>query len=202
VLVTGAAGGVGSVAVSLLAALGHRVVAATGRPELHDYLTGLGAVGFVAREDLAGTGSRPLESERWAAAVDGVGSTTLASVLRQMRYGGAVAACGLAGGNDLVTTVVPFILRGVRLLGVDSVHCPPGLGPDRVGPPPRAPRRHDDDGQPPGGPGAGRGHPRRPYPWPGRGRHPQLIAARRRIGSRRSGTFPPPPDPRHLPPVT
>ncbi len=124
VLVTGAGGGVGSVAVALLATAGREVVAATGRPEVQDYLRSLGASAFVTREDLAADAGRPLERERWAAAVDGVGSSTLASVLRQTRYGGAVAACGLAGGNDLPTTVLPFILRGVALLGVDSVQCP------------------------------------------------------------------------------
>ncbi|MHB1928093.1 MAG: MDR family oxidoreductase [Acidimicrobiales bacterium] len=124
VLVTGAAGGVGSVAVAVLAGLGHRVAASTGRPHLHGYLTGLGATELVAREELAGDAGRPLESTRWAGAVDTVGSTTLASALRQAQYGAAVAACGLAGGADLPVTVHPFILRGVRLLGVDSVMCP------------------------------------------------------------------------------
>jgi acrylyl-CoA reductase (NADPH) len=124
VLVTGAAGGVGSVAVALLASAGFSVVAATGRPETHGYLADLGAAGFVARSDLAVEPGRPIEKERWAGAVDTVGSTTLASVLRQSRYGAAVTACGLAGGNDLPVTVLPFILRGVRLLGVDSVSCP------------------------------------------------------------------------------
>lgn len=124
VVVTGAAGGVGSVAVAALANLGYRVVAATGRPETHDYLAGLGATAFVTREELAEAGGRPLESERWAGAVDTVGSTTLATVLSQTRYGGVVTACGLAGGSDLPTTVFPFILRAVRLVGVESVRCP------------------------------------------------------------------------------
>jgi acrylyl-CoA reductase (NADPH) len=124
VLVTGAGGGVGSVAVGILAKLGYRVTAATGRPELHDYLRGLGASDFVDREELATESHRPLDKQRWLAAVDTVADTTLASVLRQTRYGGAVAACGIAGGTALSTTVMPFILRGVRLLGVDSVHCP------------------------------------------------------------------------------
>ncbi|MST33018.1 acryloyl-CoA reductase [Acidimicrobiaceae bacterium USS-CC1] len=124
VVVTGAGGGVGSVAVALLAHLGHRVVAATGRPALHEYLRGLGAADFVTREELARAAERPLESARWAGAIDTVGSTTLASVLRQAAYGAPVAACGLAGGDDLPITVLPFILRGVRLLGVDSVQCP------------------------------------------------------------------------------
>jgi acrylyl-CoA reductase (NADPH) len=124
VVVTGAGGGVGSVAVSLLAQLGYRVTAATGRPETHEYLRSLGATGFVSREELAAAAARPLEKERWAAGVDSVGSTTLATLLRQTRYGGAVAACGNAGGNDLSASVLPFILRGVSLLGVDSVRCP------------------------------------------------------------------------------
>lgn len=123
VLVTGAAGGVGSTAVSLLAAKGYTVTAATGRPETHDYLAGLGASGFVDRASLAEKGG-PLQKERWAGAVDSVGSTTLANVLAQTNYGGAVAACGLAGGFDLPATVMPHILRSVALLGVDSVMAP------------------------------------------------------------------------------
>lgn len=123
VLVTGAAGGVGSMAVSLLAAGGYRVTAATGRPETRDYLSGLGATAFIDRADLAEKGG-PLQKERWAGAVDSVGSTTLANVLAQTVYGGAVAACGLAGGFDLPGTVMPHILRGVALLGVDSVMAP------------------------------------------------------------------------------
>jgi len=124
VLVTGAAGGVGSVAVALLARLGHRVVAATGRPETHAYLAGLGACGFIGRAELAQPVTRPLQSERWAAAVDSVGSTTLATLLTQLRYRGAAAACGLAGGADLPASVIPFLLRGVALLGIDSVLSP------------------------------------------------------------------------------
>ncbi|HET9692079.1 MAG TPA: MDR family oxidoreductase [Acidimicrobiales bacterium] len=123
VLVTGAAGGVGSVAVALLAAAGYRVAASTGRPELADHLRAMGATTIVSRAELAEAG-RPLAKERWAAAIDTVGSQTLATVLSQTRYRGAVAACGLAGGNDLPTTVLPFILRNVALLGVDSVQCP------------------------------------------------------------------------------
>lgn len=123
VLVTGAAGGVGSVAVSLLAAKGYRVAASTGRPETHDYLASLGASAFVDRASLAEKGA-PLQKERWSGAVDSVGSTTLANVLSQTVYGGAVAACGLAGGADLPATVLPHILRGVALLGVDSVFAP------------------------------------------------------------------------------
>jgi acrylyl-CoA reductase (NADPH) len=124
VIVTGAGGGVGSVAVAVLAGLGYNVTAATGRTETHDYLRSLGATGLVGRDELAVAATRPLDKERWAAGIDSVGSTTLASILRQTRYGGAVAACGLAGGNDLPATVLPFILRGVSLLGVDSVRCP------------------------------------------------------------------------------
>ncbi len=123
VLVTGSAGGVGSTAISLLAAKGCRVTAATGRPETHDYLASLGATGFVDRAELTEKGA-PLQKERWAGAVDTVGSTTLANVLAQTNYGGAVAACGLAGGADLPATVMPHILRSVALLGVDSVMAP------------------------------------------------------------------------------
>ena len=124
VLVTGAAGGVGSTAVALLAALGHRVVASTGRSELRDYLTGLGAAGLLDRAALAAKPSRPLDSERWAGAVDADGGTTLATLLTQLRYKASVAACGLAGGSDLPASVIPFLLRGVNLLGIDSVMCP------------------------------------------------------------------------------
>lgn len=123
VLVTGAAGGVGSVAIALLARAGYRVTAATGRPETHDYLKELGASAFVERAALSAKGA-PLQSERWAGAVDSVGSQTLATVLAQTVYGGTVAACGLAGGFDLPVTVMPFILRNVRLQGVDSVLAP------------------------------------------------------------------------------
>ena len=124
VLVTGAAGGVGSVAVALLARLGHRVVASTGRPETHAYLQQLGAVSFIDRAELAKKPERPLDRERWAGAIDAVGGTTLATVLTQLRYCASVASCGLAGGSDLPTTVIPFLLRGVNLLGIDSVMCP------------------------------------------------------------------------------
>ncbi|MCA1968779.1 MAG: oxidoreductase [Rhizobium sp.] len=123
VLVTGAAGGVGSVAVSLLSAKGYRVSASTGRPETHDYLASLGANAFIDRASLTEKGA-PLQKERWLGAIDSVGSTTLANVLSQTVYGGAVAACGLAGGADLPATVLPHILRGVALLGVDSVFAP------------------------------------------------------------------------------
>jgi putative YhdH/YhfP family quinone oxidoreductase len=124
VVVTGAAGGVGSVAVAILAKLGHKVAASTGRPELRDYLVSLGATNVVERAALAQPSGRPLDAERWAGGVDTVGGEVLASVLRGTRYGGAVAACGLAGGANLPTAVYPFILRGVSLLGIDSVMCP------------------------------------------------------------------------------
>ena len=124
VLVTGAAGGVGSIATALLARLGHRVVTSTGRPELHHYLIGLGAAELVDRGALAVKPARPLDRERWAGAVDAVGGTTLATVLTQLKYRASVAACGLAGGSDLPATVIPFLLRGVNLLGIDSVMCP------------------------------------------------------------------------------
>jgi acrylyl-CoA reductase (NADPH) len=123
VVVTGAAGGVGSVAIALLAKLGFHVIASTGRPQEAPYLTGLGAAEVIDRAELAGA-PRPLAKERWAGAIDTVGSTTLANVLSMTKYGGAVAACGLAGGMDLPTSVAPFILRGVSLLGIDSVMCP------------------------------------------------------------------------------
>lgn len=123
VLVTGASGGVGSVAVALLAGRGYRVVASTGRAAEAGYLQGLGAAAVIDRAELS-TAGRPLQKERWAGVVDAVGSHTLANALAQTRYGGAVAACGLAQGMDLPTSVAPFILRGVRLLGVDSVMCP------------------------------------------------------------------------------
>ena len=126
VLVTGATGGVGSVAVALLAALGHRVVAATGKAAEAAYLQALGAQAVIDRAELAAPG-KPLQKERWAAVVDAVGSHTLANACAQVRYGGAVAACGLAQGADLPATVMPFILRGVALLGVDSVMAPPAL---------------------------------------------------------------------------
>jgi len=123
VLVTGAGGGVGSVAVAVLAKLGYRVAASTGRSDTHEYLRSLGATTIVDRAELE-TPGRPLDAQKWSGAVDTVGSGTLATVLAQTYYGGAVAACGLAGGNDLPTTVLPFILRGVSLLGIDSVMCP------------------------------------------------------------------------------
>jgi acrylyl-CoA reductase (NADPH) len=122
-IVTGAAGGVGSVAIALLAKLGYAVTASTGRLAEADYLKGLGAAEVIDRKELAGP-ARPLAKERWAGGVDAVGSTTLANVLSMTRYGGAVAACGLAGGMDLPGSVAPFILRAVSLLGIDSVMCP------------------------------------------------------------------------------
>lgn len=123
VIVTGAAGGVGSVAVTLLAKLGFAVVASTGRPAEADYLKSLGAREIIERKELAGA-SKPLGPERWVGGIDTVGSATLANVLSMTRYGGAIAACGLAGGMDLPATVAPFILRGVSLIGIDSVMCP------------------------------------------------------------------------------
>ena len=123
VLVTGAAGGVGSVAIALLSKLGFHVIASTGRTTEHDYLKGLGAAEIIDRGELAGT-PRALGKERWAGAVDSVGSTTLANVISQTMYGGAVAACGLAQGMDLPSSVAPFILRGVTLTGIDSVMAP------------------------------------------------------------------------------
>ncbi|HSG54746.1 MAG TPA: acryloyl-CoA reductase, partial [Paracoccaceae bacterium] len=124
VLVTGAAGGVGSVATAILAHLGYEVAAVTGRPETADYLTSLGASRIVAREELNETVKRPLEGETWAGCVDAVGGAMLARVLGQMKYGTSVAAVGLAGGATLPATVIPFLLRGVNLLGIDSVLCP------------------------------------------------------------------------------
>jgi acrylyl-CoA reductase (NADPH) len=124
VLVTGAAGGLGSVAVALLSRLGHRVVASTGRPEQRNYLTELGAAELIDRATLAVKPARPLDSERWAGAIDAVGGNTLATILTQLKYRASVAACGLAGGSDLPATVIPFLLRGVNLLGIDSVMYP------------------------------------------------------------------------------
>jgi acrylyl-CoA reductase (NADPH) len=126
IIVTGAAGGVGSVAVALLAKLGYQVIASTGRSSEADYLKRLGAAEVIERKELAGA-PRALGKERWAGGIDAVGSTTLANVLSMTRYGGVVAACGLAGGMDLPTTVAPFILRGVSLVGIDSVMCPIAL---------------------------------------------------------------------------
>ncbi|MEM8789589.1 MAG: acryloyl-CoA reductase [Pseudomonadota bacterium] len=129
VLVTGAAGGVGSVATAILGKLGYEVAAVTGRPETEGYLRDLGAAQIVARGDLAETVKRPLEAETWAGCVDAVGGAMLARVLGQMKYGSSVAAVGLAGGAGLPATVIPFLLRGVNLLGIDSVMRPK---PDRL----------------------------------------------------------------------
>ena len=123
VVVTGAAGGVGSVATAVLSKLGFHVIASTGRLSEADYLKGLGAAEVIDRSELSGT-AKPLSKERWAGGVDSVGSTTLANVLSMTKYAGAIAACGLAAGMDLPTSVAPFILRGVCLLGIDSVMCP------------------------------------------------------------------------------
>ncbi|CUH59124.1 acryloyl-CoA reductase [Thalassobacter stenotrophicus] len=124
VLVTGAAGGVGSVATAILSNLGHEVAAVTGRPETADYLKDLGATQIVAREDINETTKRPLEAEAWGGCVDAVGGDMLARVLGQMKYGASVSAVGLAGGAALPATVIPFLLRGVNLLGIDSVMQP------------------------------------------------------------------------------
>jgi acrylyl-CoA reductase (NADPH) len=124
VLVTGAAGGVGSVATAILSNLGYEVAGVTGRPETADYLKSLGATQIVAREEINETTKRPLEAEVWAGCVDAVGGAMLARVLGQMKYGASVAAVGLAGGAGLPTTVIPFLLRGVNLLGIDSVMQP------------------------------------------------------------------------------
>ena len=123
VVVTGAAGGVGSVATAVLSKLGFHVIASTGRLSEADYLKGLGAAEVIDRSELSGP-AKPLSKERWAGGVDSVGSTTLANVLSMTKYAGAIAACGLAAGMDLPTSVAPFILRGVCLLGIDSVMCP------------------------------------------------------------------------------
>src|ERR1700729_4593004 len=123
VVVTGAAGGVGSVASAVLAKLGYHVIASTGRMSETDYLKGLGAAEVIDRNELSGP-AKPLAKERWAGGIDSVGSTTLANILSMTKYRGAVAACGLAAGMDLPSSVAPFILRGVCLLGIDSVMCP------------------------------------------------------------------------------
>jgi acrylyl-CoA reductase (NADPH) len=123
VVVTGAAGGVGSVAIAVLSKLGYHVIASTGRASEADYLKSLGAAEVIDRNELSGP-AKPLAKERWAGGVDSVGSTTLANLLSMTKYGGAIAACGLAAGMDLPSSVAPFILRGVCLLGIDSVMCP------------------------------------------------------------------------------
>ncbi len=124
VLVTGAAGGVGSVATAILAKLGYNVVCSTGRVATHDYLRGLGATTLIDRASIATPSGKPLDAERFAGCIDSVGGSTLAAILPQMKYRASVAACGLAGGTKLDTTVIPFLLRGVNLLGIDSVMCP------------------------------------------------------------------------------
>lgn len=123
VVVTGAAGGVGSVAIAVLSKLGYHVIASTGRAAEADYLKGIGAAEIIDRNELSAP-AKPLAKERWAGGVDSVGSTTLANLLSMTKYGGAIAACGLAAGMDLPSSVAPFILRGVCLLGIDSVMCP------------------------------------------------------------------------------
>jgi acrylyl-CoA reductase (NADPH) len=128
IVVTGAAGGVGSVAVMLLAALGYRVAASTGRPELEPYLRNLGATSIIPRDELSQPGA-PMQTERWAGGIDTVGGTTLANVFAQTAYGGAVACCGMAGGHELTTTVWPLILRNVSLLGISSIRTPK---PERI----------------------------------------------------------------------
>jgi acrylyl-CoA reductase (NADPH) len=123
IVVTGAAGGVGSVASAVLAKLGYHVIASTGRTSEADYLKAIGAAEVIDRNELSGP-AKPLAKERWAGGIDSVGSTTLANLLSMTKYRGAIAACGLAGGMDLPSSVAPFILRGVCLLGIDSVTCP------------------------------------------------------------------------------
>ncbi|WLR57730.1 acryloyl-CoA reductase [Mesobacillus subterraneus] len=124
VLVTGATGGVGSVAVSMLAKRGYHVVASTGKASEHNYLREIGAAEIISREELAGEKIKPLDKQLWAAAVDPVGGKTLSSILSKLDYNGSVAVSGLTGGTDVPTTVFPFILRGINLLGIDSVYCP------------------------------------------------------------------------------
>lgn len=124
VLVTGATGGVGSIAVSILSKLGYNVTASTGKQSEHDYLYNLGAKEVISREEVSGDNIRALDKQLWAGAVDPVGGKTLASILSKMSYNGSVAVSGLTGGGDVPTTVFPFILRGINLLGIDSVYCP------------------------------------------------------------------------------
>ena len=124
VLVTGATGGVGSVAVAMLAKRGYQVVASTGKEAEHDYLREIGAAEIISREELVGEKIKPLDKQLWAAAVDPVGGKTLSSILSKLDYNGSVAVSGLTGGTDVPTTVFPFILRGINLLGIDSVYCP------------------------------------------------------------------------------
>ena len=124
ILVTGATGGVGSMAVSMLAKRGYTIAASTGKQSEHAYLKELGASDILGREEVSAESNRPMEKERWAGSVDTVGGATLAYLIRTTRYGGSIAACGLTGGSAVNTTVFPFILRGVNLLGIDSVFCP------------------------------------------------------------------------------
>jgi acrylyl-CoA reductase (NADPH) len=124
VLVTGATGGVGSVAVAMLAKRGYHVVASTGKESEHNFLQEIGAAEIISREDLAGEKIKPLDKQLWAAAVDPVGGKTLSAILSKLDYNGSVAVSGLTGGTDVPTTVFPFILRGINLLGIDSVYCP------------------------------------------------------------------------------
>jgi acrylyl-CoA reductase (NADPH) len=124
VLVTGATGGVGSIAVNILAKRGYSVTASTGKQDEHDYLKELGASTILNREEVSAESNRPMEKELWAGSVDSVGGATLAYLIRTTKYGGSIAACGLTGGSTVNTTVFPFILRGVNLLGIDSVFCP------------------------------------------------------------------------------
>lgn len=124
VLVSGASGGLGSIAVAILSNLGYRVAAITGRPENADYLTALGATEILDRAEFAESPARPLLAERWAGGIDSVAGPTLAHMLAGLRYGGAVSACGLAGAVDVTTSILPFLLRGINLLGIDSVMCP------------------------------------------------------------------------------
>lgn len=124
VLITGATGGVGSIAISILKKLGYTIAASTGKTEEHDYLKSLGVSDILGREETSAESTRPMEKERWAGSVDSVGGSTLAYLLRSTKYGGSVAACGNTGGVNVTTTVFPFILRSVNLLGIDSVNCP------------------------------------------------------------------------------
>jgi putative YhdH/YhfP family quinone oxidoreductase len=123
-LVTGASGGVGSTAIAMLANLGYEIAASTGKSDEHAFLQSLGASQILSREEVSAESSRPLEKERWSGVIDSVGGSTLANAIRTTKYGGSVAACGLTGGNAVNTTVFPFILRGVNLLGIESVNCP------------------------------------------------------------------------------
>ncbi len=127
ILITGATGGVGSIAIGILKGLGYTVAASTGKTEEHDYLKSLGATDILSREETSAESTRPMEKERWAGSIDAVGGSTLAYLLRTTKYGGSIAACGNTGGPNFNTTVFPFILRAVNLLGIDSVNCPMDL---------------------------------------------------------------------------